>query len=125
MSPNLPPNSGTLRFQLDGATTHTAVNSIAALRRLFPQRVISRFGDVPWPPRSPDLTAPDFSVGLFNKKSVQYSPYRLTCTQKTIREEIAKISEETHLCIEEGGGHLKDIVQKSETVKKIKHHSNL
>jgi len=48
------------------ATAHTAVISIAALRRLFPQRVISRFGDVPWPPRSPDLTAPDFfSVGLF------------------------------------------------------------
>ena len=34
--------------------------SIAALRRLFPQWVISRFGDVPWPPRSPDLTASDF-----------------------------------------------------------------
>jgi len=42
------------------ATVHTAVISIAALRRLFPQRVISRFGDLPWPPRSPDLTAPDF-----------------------------------------------------------------
>jgi len=50
----------------------------------FPQRVISRFGDVPWPPRSPDLTAPDFffSVGLFEEWSVQYSPYRLTCTQR-------------------------------------------
>jgi len=58
------------------------VISIAALRRLFPQRVISRFGDVPWPPSSPDLTAPDFfSVGLL-EKSVQYSPYRLTCTQR-------------------------------------------
>jgi hypothetical protein len=34
--------------------------SIAAFRRLFPQRVISRFGDVPWPPLSPELTAPDF-----------------------------------------------------------------
>jgi len=42
--------------------------SIAALRRLFPQRVISRFGDVPRPPRSQDLTAPDFfSVELFEK----------------------------------------------------------
>jgi hypothetical protein len=56
--------------------------------------------------------------------TVQYSPYRLTCTQKNIREELAKISEETlqavtcsyltrvHLCIEEGGGHLKDTVHK-------------
>jgi len=67
-SPNLPPNSGTLWFQQDRATAHMAVISTAAFRRLFPQRVISRFGDVPWPPRSPDLTAPDFfSVGLFEK----------------------------------------------------------
>jgi len=60
LSPNLPPNNGTLWFQQHGATAHTAVISIAAFRRLFPQRVISRFGDVPWPSRSPDLTAPDF-----------------------------------------------------------------
>jgi hypothetical protein len=41
---------------------HTAVIRIAALRRLFPQRVISLFGDVP------DLTAPEFfSVGLYEK----------------------------------------------------------
>ena len=68
LSPNLTPNNGTLWFQQDGATAHTAVISIAALRRLFPQRVISRFGDVPWPPLSPDLTAPGFfSVRLFEK----------------------------------------------------------
>ena len=68
LSPNLPPNNGTLWFQQDGAMAHMVVISIAMLRRLFPQRVISRFGDVPWPPRSPDLTAPDFfSVGLFEK----------------------------------------------------------
>jgi len=68
LSLNLPLNSGTLCFQQDGATVHTDVISIAAFRRLFPQQVILCFGDVPWPPRSPDLTAPDFfSVGLFKK----------------------------------------------------------
>jgi hypothetical protein len=50
LSPSLPPNNGILLFQQDGATAHTAVISIAALRRLFPQRVISRFSNVPWPP---------------------------------------------------------------------------
>jgi hypothetical protein len=40
---------------------------MAVFRLLFPQLVISRFGDEPWPPRSPDLTAPDFFVGLFEK----------------------------------------------------------
>ena len=63
LTPKLPPNSN-LWFQQFVATAHTAVISKAALRRLFPQWVISRFGDVPWPPRSPDLTASDFLCGV-------------------------------------------------------------
>ena len=47
-------------FQQDGVTCHTAKASMALLREMFPQHIISRFGDIPWPPRSPDLTAPDF-----------------------------------------------------------------
>jgi len=47
-------------FQQDGATAHTAQNLMAVVRGMFPQRVISRFGDVEWPPRSPDLSACDF-----------------------------------------------------------------
>jgi len=70
LSPNLPPNSSTLWFQQDGATAHTAVISIAAFRLLFPQWVISRFGDVPWPPRSPDLTAPYFFLWGYLKSKV-------------------------------------------------------
>jgi DNA-directed RNA polymerase len=66
LPPSLPPNQ-TLWFQQDGATAHKAVISIAALRRFFPQRVISRFGDVPWPSCSPDLTAPDFFCGVIWK----------------------------------------------------------
>ena len=73
LSPNLPPNSGTLCFQQDGATAHTAVICIAAFRRLFRQRVISRFGDVSWPPRSPDLKAPDFFFLWGDLKSKVYS----------------------------------------------------
>ena len=70
LSPNLPPNSGTLWFQQDGATAHTAMISIVAFRHLFPQRVISSFGDVPWPPRSPDLTAPHFFLWGYLKSEV-------------------------------------------------------
>ena len=70
LSPNLPPNNRTLWFQQDGATTLTAAISIAALRRLFPQRVIYRFGDVPWPLRSLDLTAPDLSLWGYLKSKV-------------------------------------------------------
>lgn len=47
-------------FQQDGATPHTALQSRAVLRGLFPNRLISRFGDLTWPSHSPDLTAPDY-----------------------------------------------------------------
>jgi hypothetical protein len=123
LSLNLPPNSGTLWFQQDGASAHRAVISIAAFRHLFPQRVISRFGDVTWPPCSLDITAPDFFL-YGNLKSKVYStrPTDLRALKENIGEEIAKPLEETlqavmpsflirvHLCTEEGGGHLTDIV---------------
>ena len=44
-------------FQQDGATAHTARVSMAAVSEVFGDRVISRSL---WPPRSPDLTPPDF-----------------------------------------------------------------
>jgi len=38
-------------FQQDGATAHTARASMTLVRQMFPQHVVSRFGNVPWPPR--------------------------------------------------------------------------
>ena len=96
LSPNLPLNNGTLWFQQDGATAHTAVSSIAALRRVFPQQAISHFGDVPWPPRSLDLTAPDFFLwGYLKSKVYSNRPIDLHGLKENIQEEIAKLSEET------------------------------
>ena len=37
-------------FKQDGATPHTARETMAILRAAFPGRLIPRFGDVPWPP---------------------------------------------------------------------------
>jgi len=51
-------------FQQDGATAHTARATIAILRELFDDRIISKNADFAWPPRSPDLTAPDFFCGV-------------------------------------------------------------
>jgi len=125
LSLNLPSNNGTLWLQQDGAMAHMAVISIAALCRLFLQQVISHFSDVPWPPRLLDLTAPDFFLwGYLKSKVYSTCPTELHAVKENIREEIAKLSEETlqavmctfvtcvHLCIEEGGGHLKDIAHK-------------
>ncbi|PSN42790.1 hypothetical protein C0J52_18121, partial [Blattella germanica] len=42
-------------FQQDAATPHIAHINIAVLSNLFPGRLISRFGDVAFLARSPDL----------------------------------------------------------------------
>ena len=87
LSPNLPRNNATLWFREDGATAHAAVISIAVFRRFFPQRVISRFGDVPWPPRSPDLTAPDFFLwGYLKSKVYSNRPTDLNTLKEKKRE---------------------------------------
>ena len=47
-------------FQQDGATPHTTRAVLARPRQLFPGKLISKKGDVQWPPRSPDLSPLDF-----------------------------------------------------------------
>jgi len=47
-------------FQQDGATCHTANVTIDLLHSTFENRIISRNGDVNWPPRSCDLTPLDY-----------------------------------------------------------------
>ena len=49
---DFPVNENTL-FQQDGATSHSARISMNAVNALFPGRVISRNGDITWPPHSP------------------------------------------------------------------------
>ena len=55
--------------QQDGATAHTANISMNSLRQQFPGRLISRFGDIHWPSRSPDLPVLDFFLWGYLKKS--------------------------------------------------------
>ena len=43
-------------FQQDGATAHTARETIQMLQNIFQDRIISRGCEINWPPRSPDLT---------------------------------------------------------------------
>jgi len=40
---------------------------MSVLREMFPQHVISRGGDVPWPARSPDLSAYDYFLWGISK----------------------------------------------------------
>mgnify|MGYP003623301927 CR=1 FL=1 len=110
-------------FQQDGATAHTARISMNALRRLFPGHLISRLGDVPWPPRSPDLSMCDFFLWGFLKERVyRDKPRTLDELKRAIRREVQQINQETlervwgsftcrlENCIRANGHHLKDII---------------
>ncbi|GFW98681.1 uncharacterized protein TNCV_2758591 [Trichonephila clavipes] len=59
-----------LWFQQDGATCHTARATIDLLKDTFGDRLISRFGPVNWPPRSCDLTPPDYFLWGYVKSLV-------------------------------------------------------
>ena len=61
-------------FQQDGTMSHTAQDSMAAVRNLFPNHVISRYGDITLPARSPSLSACYFCLWGFLKSQVFKTP---------------------------------------------------
>lgn len=116
-------NLNDVYFQQDGATCHTSHETIEMLQQKFPGRVISRFGDINYPPRSCDLTPLDFFLWGFVKDKVYYNAPETTATLKNnIREVIGEIKPELckivmgnfikriSLCSKLRGGHLPDIV---------------
>ena len=61
-------------WQQDGATVYTSNRSIAYLRGRFPGKLISKRGDWPWPPRSPDLAICDFFLWGHLKQAIWTKP---------------------------------------------------
>ena len=61
---------GLLWWQQDGAPAHTSVVAINYLQGQFPGKVISKLGDIPWPPRSPDLAILDFFAWGYLKQKI-------------------------------------------------------
>jgi len=110
-------------FQQDEATAHTARALMTVVRQMFPQHVVSHFGDVPWPPRSPDLSACDFFLwGLPQIKSLRSKTSYSRRSESSIREEIAIVPQEMlvnvmqnfeerlRTCVRQEGRHLSDII---------------
>ncbi len=110
-------------FQQDGATAHTANETLTVLRAAFANRIISRRTELQWPARSPDLTAPDFFVWGY-LKSVVYGdkPRTLNDLKKNICSEIRKITpalckrvlenfvERLRQCVASNGQHLPHVL---------------
>jgi hypothetical protein len=111
-------------FQQDGATAHTAQNSMAVVQGMFPQHVICRFGDVEWPPRPPDLSACDFFMWGYLKEVCANRPHTIQELKDCIREEIQgipvnilrrildNVRQRAEICLTSNGAHLSDIIFK-------------
>lgn len=110
-------------LQQNGATCHTAHETIHLLEERFPDRIISRNSDVNWPPRSCDLTPCDFFLWGFVKSHVYANAPR---TIPELKDEIQRVIDEleaqicenvienfmkrARVCVQNHGGHLSDIL---------------
>lgn len=119
-------NVGLVWFQQDGATAHTARNSMAVLREFFPGRLISRNGDIPWPARSPDLSPCDFFLWGYLKGEVyKHRPRTLRDLKDAIQLEVRRIPQamlhrvmqnfrnRLQMCVDNEGSHLQDLLFKT------------
>jgi len=110
-------------FQQDGATAHTERAAMAVVGAMFPDHLISQCDDVPWPPRSPDLSMYDFFLWGYLKSLVyEGKPRTLEELKGAIRKQISMINQELLQRIEanfrkrlqmyilQNGHHLSDII---------------
>jgi len=121
-------NNQNVWFQQDGATTHTARAAMALVRAMFPDRLISRCGDVPWPPRSPDLSMCDFFLWGYVKSRVHEGKPRTSeelkgdihkqigmINQELLERVVANFRERLQTCILQNGHYLSDIIFRIQT----------
>ena len=65
---------------------------MTVVRNMFPGHFISRFGDVLWPPLSPDLSMCDFFLwGYLKSRVYAHKPCMLNDLKEAIRQEIRPI----------------------------------
>jgi hypothetical protein len=101
-------------YQQDGATSHTSGVSMAEVESLFP-RVISRGL---WPPRSPDLTPPDFFLwGHLKGRAYMNTPRTLDELRENIRREVLAATfrntrRHVQLCIGAQGGYFQHLLNR-------------
>lgn len=107
-------------FQQDGATCHTSNESMELIASFFDDRIISRNL---WPPRSPDLTTPDFFLWGYLKDRVYATrPQTLDDLKHNITQEIQAIDNRVlqrvasnmerrvELCLMQDGGHFQHLL---------------
>ena len=89
-------NRHELWFQQDGTTSHTAYETMDVLQGFFGNNIIFRRAGLSWPPRLPDLNAPDYYLWGYPKERVYINmPENLEDLKDDIRREIRAISPAT------------------------------
>ena len=79
-------------FQQDGAPPHTQKNVASLLRSVFRENLIGLGFGVEWPPRSPDLSPPDFWLwGYLKFRVYRSSPRNLSELKSSIQAEVLNI----------------------------------
>ena len=79
-------------FQQDGATWHTARETMDLLRSRFGEQFISCLGPVDWPPRSGDITPLDFYLwGYVKSKCFVDKPATIEALEANITEVTSEI----------------------------------
>lgn len=110
-------------IQQDGAGVHNARIVTNFLNDRYAQRWIEQNGFVAWPPRSSDLTSPDFYLWGYLKntvyKTVPTTPedlkhrIRTACrniSTEVLRKTIATFRRRIQLCIDENGGTFEQLL---------------
>lgn len=110
-------------FMQDGATPHTANQTLEMLRDMFDDRVISRRTENPWAPHSPDLTPLDFFLWGYAKDNVfKVHPNSLQELKEAITDFVGAIPQEmcervienfavrVNACLNRNGAHIEHII---------------
>jgi len=110
-------------FQQDGATSHAPDTSMAEIQSFFGDRVISKGL---WPPRSPNLTPPDYFLwGYLKGRVYQNKPQTIDALKTNITEEIQALTADVlartfqnmarwvQSCLDANGGHFQHVMMSS------------
>ena len=108
-------------FQQDGAPPQWGLKVREFLNTQFPDRCIGRNGPIHWPPRSPDLTPPDYFLWGHVKEFI----YKRRPTNHELKEKVAEaiksvtkdllnrtfenFRKRVDMCIEVNGAHFQHL----------------
>jgi hypothetical protein len=107
-------------LQQDGATLHTANSTMEVLKQFFDNRIVCKNL---WPPRSPDLTPPDYFLWGYLKQVVHSNRPQtiedlkqntevaiLNISQETLKKVVRNMITHVNTCYAQNGGHFQHLL---------------